>query len=109
MANTPDQEENDEKSSDSEMTVDGEGRRDDDNGDHDSNLKAISITSANHGKSDYSHRRDANIAQNKLLLGELGFLVKETSKGLKKTGKGGKGKKKEVEASMSESSARTGR
>ena len=58
-------------------------------------------TSVSCSQSEYSHIWDANIAQNKKLLGELGLLsvlAIETDKTTKKKGKKGKKEKKEVRA-----------
>ena len=71
-------------------------------GDAVSSSKSFSVnhTSAKGGKSEYSRRRDANIAQNKKLLSELGLLksssLLDEPNGKKKKGKKGEKGKKDV-------------
>ena len=54
-------------------------------------------TSANHSESDYQQIREANIAQNKKILCELGFLGDKTDEDGKKVKKGTNDRKNEAE------------
>jgi hypothetical protein len=59
--------------------------------------KGTDRTSANHSESDYQRIREANIAQNKKILRELGFLGDKTDEDGKKVKKGTNDRKNEAE------------